>query len=763
MKPSEKFTEIYNYSVSFGKVLGFDMTKSKFKLNIRSATVVIYIILTEIMIFHSIYDNWPHFAKIIHALTTEGGLIIQFSRITCFALFREFQQQISVNTLNNLRNFEVNHRYSEILNKSLRQLELVIKIYVLISIVNYTFSSIFSVYQFLVNGKYELQVLIYMPFINHEEVYGYLFNFFFQCGIAFLAYDGLLTYDLFPIMYSFHVKGHAEILIEKLKEFENDLKQVKNESTEILPSTSKKIQQKQENSQTDVKKKLIKFINEYEFYAKYVKELNEYQVINSFVSTAIIAIALCFGVYIMTKVSFSSGLTVTGSDLIEMILPCAYGTLVAYQNKKLLKAINSFPWYELPLESQKIYLQFIQICQNTPKIETMIFDLFNFASEFGKKIGYNTTQSEFSINHRMLITTLYGFLGQIMIFNTIYDNWPQLDKIIQALLFQGAFIIINVRIICYAFERELQSHIPVISLKIIQRYEENHRFSELLHKNLDQNKKVVKTYIFISTFLFGITAIVLSLQIILTGKLQQQALVYLPYLDHENAIGYFINFVFLCGISILGFLGFMPYDLFLIIYGFTVKGHADILIEMLKEFENDIKSETDENLIILPSTSNETFQELRNTQNDFKKLLNFIKEYELYWNYVNEFNCFQSIISFISIGVIAVALCISLYMITKISFVTGISASGIYVCQMILPCVVGAMITNQNFRLLDAVNNFPWYDLSINNQKIFLQIIQIFQNIPSLKIIIFDELNLELLKNVVNASYSYYVFLNKMT
>ncbi|KAG5670786.1 hypothetical protein PVAND_001026 [Polypedilum vanderplanki] len=373
MKPSEKFTELFNYSIRFGKIVGFDMTKSKFELNIRSAVVVIYIILTEIMIFHSINDNWPHFGKIIQALTTEGGLVLQFSRITCYAIFREFQQNISINTSNILKAFEVNLRYSEILNKNLRQHELVIKIYVVISLINYMFSSIFSVYKFLVNGKYELQVLIYMSFINHEELYGYLFNFFFQCGLAFLAFDGILNYDLFPIMYSFHVKGHAEVLIEKLKEFENDLKNIKNSKTANIPLISKKNSRKQKISNYDAKEKLINFFKEYELYAKYVKEFNKYQYINSFVSTGILSVALCFGLYVMTKVSFSSGLTVAGCYILEMILPCAYGTLVANQNKKLLEAVNSFPWYELPLESQKFYLQFIQICQNAPRIETMIF------------------------------------------------------------------------------------------------------------------------------------------------------------------------------------------------------------------------------------------------------------------------------------------------------------------------------------------------------------------------------------------------------
>ncbi|KAG5670785.1 hypothetical protein PVAND_001025 [Polypedilum vanderplanki] len=373
MKPSEKFSELFNYSVSFGKVVGYDMTKSKFKLNARIMFGVTYIILCEIMIFHSIYDNWPHFAKIIHALTAEGGFVIQSGRILWFIIYKELRTQIPINTLNILKTFEVNHRYNEILNKNLRLNELVIKIYILIAAFNYSFSSVISIYQLLVNGKYELQVLMYMPFINHEELYGYLFNYFFLFGVAFLAFVGLLSYDLLPITFSFHVKGHAEVLIEKLKEFEKDLKNIKNEKSENLSLTSKKISQKQKISNKDKMKKLINFIKEYELYVDYVKDLNKCQYINSFISTGIMSIALCSAVYIMTKVSISSGLSIAGGYVFEMILPCAYGTLVANHNKKLLEAVNSFPWYKLPLESQKIYLQFIQICQNAPRIETMIF------------------------------------------------------------------------------------------------------------------------------------------------------------------------------------------------------------------------------------------------------------------------------------------------------------------------------------------------------------------------------------------------------
>ena len=57
--------------------------------------------------------------------------------------------------------------------------------------------------------------------------------------------------------------------------------------------------------------------------------------------------------------------------------------------------------------------------------------------------------------------------------------------------------------------------------------------------------------------------------------------------------------------------------------------------------------------------------------------------------------------------------------------------------------------------MLQIVCEFPWYQLSAKHKKVYLQFIQICQNTPTIRIPIFGDLGMELLKHLVNCAYSY--------
>jgi hypothetical protein len=68
-------------------------------------------------------------------------------------------------------------------------------------------------------------------------------------------------------------------------------------------------------------------------------------------------------------VSLPIGLALIMVFFFQVLLPCAVGSLISIQNKKLLEAVCDFPWYELSPKMKKIYLQFIHQCQNTTEFK----------------------------------------------------------------------------------------------------------------------------------------------------------------------------------------------------------------------------------------------------------------------------------------------------------------------------------------------------------------------------------------------------------
>jgi hypothetical protein len=58
-------------------------------------------------------------------------------------------------------------------------------------------------------------------------------------------------------------------------------------------------------------------------------------------------------------------------------------------------------------------------------------------------IGFDTFEIKFAMNRRMLLTLMYILVWQSMVVNSVYDNWPNFNEIVQALMSSGAFVIVS--------------------------------------------------------------------------------------------------------------------------------------------------------------------------------------------------------------------------------------------------------------------------------------------------------------------------------
>jgi hypothetical protein len=82
-----------------------------------------------------------------------------------------------------------------------------------------------------------------------------------------------------------------------------------------------------------------------------------------------------------------------------------------------------------------------------------------------------------------------------------------------------------------------------------------------------------------------------------------------------------------------------------------------------------------------------------------------------------------------------------------------------YFAQVIVLCSYGAIITHQKEKIVEELCGLPWYELSNKNQKIFLQFIHMCQSSNELELPLIGVLDMRILTDVVNGSYSYFMFL----
>jgi hypothetical protein len=76
-----------------------------------------------------------------------------------------------------------------------------------------------------------------------------------------------------------------------------------------------------------------------------------------------------------------------------------------------------------------------------------------------------------------------------------------------------------------------------------------------------------------------------------------------------------------------------------------------------------------------------------------------------------------------------------------------------------MPCLIGALISQQKTRILDKLIDFPWFEMSRNKQKTFLQFIDRVQNTTQFIMPVFGfTVGIETLTDVMNGSYNYFKY-----
>jgi hypothetical protein len=166
--------------------------------------------------------------------------------------------------------------------------------------------------------------------------------------------------------------------------------------------------------------------------------------------------------------------------------------------------------------------------------------------------------------------------------------------------------------------------------------------------------------------------------------------------------------------------------------------------------------------------SDEKFSSVKSKENNSEQsdeiemdLKKFLKEHQDYNEYIFYFHDWGSLLSFFGLTLNTFSVALSIAYMKLGSIINGLAAAILFAFSIIHICASGAIAGNQNDNLLYEVIQFPWYELSLKNQKIYIQMVHAFQNAIYIKTFSFGEIGLNLLTDIVKGIYNFVVYIMK--
>jgi hypothetical protein len=311
-----------------------------------------------------------------------------------------------------------------------------------------------------------------------------------------------------------------------------------------------------------------------------------------------------------------------------------------------------------------------------------------------------------------------------------------------------------------------------LALKFYEREELDVSNIPILKAGISKTKFILECYL---TFSFVIYHIPIITSLIISFINDQNILfgaVRLPFTTLNTRTGFAVNSFFVFAMSFVVYVLFMLSDMIFIHQTYQIIPMSEIFIKKLQIL--GIKLIDQKALINHKSLSighcnaqvrKQSIKEIaileRNLLEMEDQLLELIKEHEAYNNYIKKIIDSYQYTAFMALSLNSIALSLSLITIRFDSIPIGCALSAILLFQVLLPCANGHLINKQNEKFLDAVNDFPWYELSVRKRKSFLQFVLVCQHTKRLTLPIIGHVDMELFTNFVNASYSYFMLMLK--
>ncbi|KAG5679878.1 hypothetical protein PVAND_009415 [Polypedilum vanderplanki] len=410
---------------------------------------------------------------------------------------------------------------------------------------------------------------------------------------------------------------------------------------------------------------------------------------------------------------------------------------------------------------------------------------YNKLDRFSKIYGIGFEQKTF-FNIRLFIMAFLGELEQIMAFYRMYQSLNNLGELCCLLAIESFGVNVAVRYICELLVKRADDvfHSLRRTIKnVYQKVEQKQKYRIILERNLKMINFAYKSFsigFFLLIFIANFTSWVVSWY---TSEFILVVPIYLPWVDPHTLYGYIISSAILLFFSGWLYLVFLPAEcVFLIttlhtiplidVYSMKIQDYSEellksknIKLKTTKSSEQELKNQNQ------PSTSKCAINENQNSKTkdnnivitleevEKQQLINLIKEFNEYDEYLKLLFEYVEIPTFIVLSINSMSIGLAVLTYLYYSKIVGGILAGFYCLQVFIPCSQAAIIVNQKEKLLSALWNFPWYELSKSNQKIFLQFMHLCQNSSEFKVIIVGKLSMETFTQIMNAAYSSVLFL----
>jgi hypothetical protein len=377
------------------------------------------------------------------------------------------------------------------------------------------------------------------------------------------------------------------------------------------------------------------------------------------------------------------------------------------------------------------------------------------------------------ISTRLKLILLGGFIEQIMQVNGIYQNRGNIVSICNSMIIYSLALQLISRFVRHVVKGDeaMVENMFDLTLRFYGREQMNENHRPVLMKNLEKCEIFMKSYLVIITIIYHSVPLTAWIVSLFSSEYKIFVPIYLPYTDPNETFGFVLNMTFMTIATSTVNAIFAAGDAYIIFNSLQVLPMVDIIVLKLQDFgEKLMKFQFQGHEEPQPSTSTSTgehkmiIKSLKRRKNREKlesQLINMIKEFRDYNSYVGiiieyaEFTFFTAVLlNTLNIG-------LSFIVMHFYSIPIGIAYLILLLVQVTMPCLIGTMILTQNEKLLNALWSFPWYELSLKNQKVFLQFIHACQNAKHFNLLVIGTLNMELFMSVINGSYTYLMYILK--
>lgn len=181
---------------------------------------------------------------------------------------------------------------------------------------------IFLIFAF--THEHLLLLPVYIPFIDHETSLGYLLNISFHITIGLIGFHTFTSFDASIILYGHHGSVMLKVFVGKFNDLEVILRN--------------------DEGQTEVKKKLESMIENYEEYREYFKEFERMVKMPFEMAILMNSCGLILCILVGLNVSVLLGVGGSIGLFIGFLLPCILMTFIESQvcRKNIFPPLNNF-------------------------------------------------------------------------------------------------------------------------------------------------------------------------------------------------------------------------------------------------------------------------------------------------------------------------------------------------------------------------------------------------------------------------------------